>query len=257
MKKTTLIASGVIALATMILWAPPSEAYSTYSEFKIDGPRGTEPVGNCKTCHGDFQATNAENGNISRQDEYVSATDGKVWNEVYTGLRPGSEPEEEIGLHNIHRHIMVDSPNPRGVGPSKCDTCHLDSGRYPVVLNYSASAWFGNTGCVGCHGRLEDEASGDGLGAGLRQHHTNAGVPVCKTCHADADPANYTPVGENVLPPNYFTPDDNFPNKPTDPCNQRRDEDYAGGSKGLDNDGDGRYDMGDSDCTPVAGRGRR
>ena len=87
-----------------------------------------------------------------------------------------------------------------------------------------------------------------GLGAGLRQHHTNAGVTECKTCHADADPVNYTPVGEDVLPPYYFTPDPEFPNKPTDPCNQKGEEDYAGGPKGLDNDGDGSYDMSDFDC---------
>lgn len=250
MKKTTLVASGVIALATMILWAPPSEAYSTYSEFKIFGARGvSEPVGNCKTCHGDFQATNEEDSNPSQRDEYVSAGDGKVWNEVYAEWDE-TEPDDEIGLHDVHRHVMLDK-----LSRSKCDTCHLSTGRYPVVLNFSATTFLEPIGCVGCHGRQEDaDAGGEGLGAGLRQHHTNAGVPVCKTCHEDADPALFTPVGENVLPPNYFAPDPEFPNKPTDPCNQRRNEDYAGGPKGLDNDGDGSYDMADSDCTPVAGR---
>ncbi len=105
--------------------------------------------------------------------------------------------------------------------------------------------------CGGCHGRNEDAGNDPisaGLGAGLRQHHTNAGVTECKTCHSDADPANYTPVGENVLPPNYFTPDPEFPNQPTDPCNRHGQEDYAGGRDGLDNDGDGRYDKRDRDC---------
>jgi hypothetical protein len=55
-------------------------------------------------------------------------------------------------------------------------------------------------------------------------------------------------VGENVLPPYYFTPDAEFPNKPTDPCNQHGEEDYAGIREGLDNDGDGKYDQSDRDC---------
>jgi hypothetical protein len=90
--------------------------------------------------------------------------------------------------------------------------------------------------CAGCHGR-----PGEGS-AGLRQHHTNAGVHVCKTCHEDADPALFTPAGEDVLPSYYEVMNDVFVNKPTDPCSQGGDEDYAGGPKGLDNDGDGRYD---------------
>jgi len=255
MKKMALIASGVIALATMVLWAPPSEAYYMYSEGEIDGPRGEEPYGYCKTCHGNFLATNSDNSRVIRQDEYVSPTDGKVWDETYAEWDE-TEPDPEIGLHDVHRHIMLDK-----LSRSKCSVCHLESGRYPVVLNSSSSTFLEPIGCAGCHGRREDVgnpvAGSDmlsGLSAGLRQHHTNAGVPECKTCHADADPANYTPVGEDVLPPYYTVPNGEFPNKPTDPCNQNRDEDYAGGPRGLDNDGDGRYDMRDSDCTPVAGR---
>jgi len=136
---------------------------------------------------------------------------------------------------------------------SGCDTCHSGGVRYPVYLNWSATTHFEPIGCMGCHGRSEDAENGsasEGYGAGLRQHHTNAGVTECKTCHEDANPANYTPVGENVLPPFYFTPDDVFLNKPFDPCNWRRAEDYAGRSWGLDNDGDGRADRRDRDCRP-------
>jgi hypothetical protein len=179
------------------------------------------------------------------RDEYISNTDGKTWDEIYQEV-DADAPEEEIGLHDIHRHIMLDK-----LSRSRCDTCHLDSGRYPVLLNFSATTFLAPIGCVGCHGRQEDagnDSISGGLGAGLRQHHTNAGITECKTCHADADPANYTPVGEDVLPPNYFTPDPEFPNKPTDPCNQHGEEDYAGIRKGLDNDGDGRYDKKDRDC---------
>jgi len=182
------------------------------------------------------------------RDEYVSNTDGKLWDEIYQEVT-ADEPEEEIGLHDIHRHIMLDKLN-----RSRCDVCHLDRdavGWFPVVLNVSVTEDLEPISCMGCHGRHEDaghDSSSQGLGAGLRQHHTNTGITECKTCHADADPANYTPVGENVLPPYYFTPDPEFPNKPTDPCNQHGEEDYAGIRKGLDNDGDGKYDKSDRDC---------
>ena len=251
-----------IAVAAMIFLAMPVQAYPTYSEFKVTHPPGSErcdpedtdgceeAVGNCKTCHGHFRATNEDNETPYLRDVYVSPTDGEIWSEIYTSVEPGSELEEEIGLHDVHRHIMVDEDNPRGTLPSGCDVCHGDD-RYPVVLNFSNSDYLGNLGCVGCHGRAEDmghDTSSSGLGAGLRQHHTNAGVTECKSCHADADPALYTPVGENVLPPYYFTPDDEFVNKPTDPCSLGGEEDYAGGWQGLDNDGDGAYDIFDSDC---------
>ena len=229
MKKMILIAPGVIALMTLAFWAPMLDAYPTYSQGKVTNPAGDEePFGNCKTCHGDF-----------RDPDYISLTDGKLWSEIYTEVTE-TEPVEELGLHNIHRHIMLDK-----LSRSRCNVCHIESGRYPVILNSSATTDFEPISCVGCHGREEDSVA---TAAGLRQHHTNARIKECMTCHADANPVNYTPVGENVLPPYYFTPDPEFPNKPTDPCNQHGEEDYAGIRKGLDNDGDGKYDMSDRDC---------
>ena len=106
-------------------------------------------------------------------------------------------------------------------------------------------------GCVGCHGRTEDaghDTVSAGLGAGLRQHHTNAGISICAGCHTDADRKNYKPVGEDVFPPYYAAGGDVFVNLPADPCNRDGEEDYAGGPNGLDNDGDGKYDVRDSDC---------
>jgi hypothetical protein len=90
------------------------------------------------------------------------------------------------------------------------------------------------------------------LGAGLRQHHFNAGETVCANCHADADPLDYTPVGENVLPDYYANPGTNHPAMPTSPC-LWGEEDFAGGAGGLDNDGDGVYAANDTDCnlTPI------
>jgi hypothetical protein len=268
MRIRSLLASCVIALAIVALSAPTSEAYPTYSQGKITHPPGSdrcrppdpgdpdegcqEAFGNCKACHGHFRATDENNSTPFLRDEYISNTDGKTWREVYTEVTE-TEPVLEVGLHDVHRHIILDK-----LSRSRCDVCHQDRntvGRYPVLIAHSASSQLEPISCMGCHGREEDEGNDNishGLGAGLRQHHTNAGITECKTCHSDADPANYTPVGENVLPPYYFTPDPEFPNKPTDPCNQRRAEDYAGGPKGLDNDGDGKYDMGDRDCN--AGR---
>jgi hypothetical protein len=235
-----------LAPAIVLLWAPISEAYPTYSREKVTNPAGDqEAVGYCKDCHGHFRATNEENNTPYLRDEYVSPTDGKTWSTLYTEVDE-TEPSLEVGLHDIHRHVMLDK-----LSSSRCDTCHSQGGRYPVYLDSSATTFLAPISCMGCHGRYEDAGHdniSEGYGAGLRQHHTKAGVYTCKTCHADADPANYTPVGENVLPPDYFSPDPEFPNKPTDPCNQHGEEDYAGIRQGLDNDGDGKYDMRDPDC---------
>ncbi len=169
---------------------------------------------NCRACHGDFRASS-----------YISRTDGQPW--------PAG------GLHNGHRFGMLGGD---------CNTCHQQSGNFPVILNFSAG---GNglepIACVGCHGRNEDATGIGDRGAGLRQHHFSAGVSVCADCHADADPAAFTSVAESVPPPYYFTPDANHPNKPTDACDGNGTESFVG-AFGLDNDGDNLFDANDSDC---------
>jgi len=257
--------AGVGALAAMTFSPPPAEAWDTYSAYEVSHPPGDprcretdeegceEPVGNCQTCHGQFRATNEENSRPYLRDEYFSLADGKPWSVLYKEAE-ADEAEEEIGLHDIHRHVIVDEKGDE----RRCNVCHSE-GYYPVYLSSSTgTASLEGISCAGCHGRAEDDGQevegsiwGAGYAAGLRQHHTNAGVNVCKTCHADADPARYTPVGEDVLPPYYLVSNDVFVNKPTDPCNQRGDENYAAGPKGLDNDGDGKYDKSDLDCQPV------
>jgi len=116
---------------------------------------------------------------------------------------------------------------------------------------------------VGCHGRAEDNVAGNpevgagrsGYGAGLRQHHQNAGATVCANCHLDANPASYTTVGENVLPPYYANPGSGHPAMPTQSCNGNGSENFAGATQGLDNDGDDLYDTNDTNCaTPVEER---
>jgi hypothetical protein len=77
-------------------------------------------------------------------------------------------------------------------------------------------------------------------------------VQSCLNCHLDADPANYTPVNESVLPPYYANPGTNHPAMATDPCTPAGGEDFAGIAEGLDNNGDDLYDLNDSGCiTPV------
>ncbi|KKK94281.1 hypothetical protein LCGC14_2684430, partial [marine sediment metagenome] len=73
----------------------------------------------------------------------------------------------------------------------------------------------------------------EGLGAGLRQHHVNAGISSCSGCHTDADPANYTPVGEDVFPPFYGVVANLTVDDPA--------------TDNLDNDGDLLYDAADPD----------
>jgi len=134
-----------------------------------------------------------------------------------------------------------------------CNLCHTSSdNRNPYIGFSDGTADNPGLGCVGCHGRVEDEGHDSisaGRGAGLRQHHTNAGVSSCSLCHSDANPANYTPVGEHVFPPYYGTNDTNA----DEPCNPVRqagiNENWtAGDFIGLDNDGDGLYDTADPDC---------
>jgi hypothetical protein len=136
-----------------------------------------------------------------------------------------------------------------------CDTCHSSGPRSPVFLSSSVGGdGYPALSCTGCHGRTEDGTGTGtiGYGAGLRQHHFNAGESICVNCHTDADPANKTVVGEDVPPPYYPIPGAHV-DAPTDPCNPNLvEEHYAASTLGLDNDGDLVYDMADSDCSGVA-----
>jgi hypothetical protein len=142
---------------------------------------------------------------------------------------------------------------------SQCGVCHGASLFDPVALNSSNGPNGFTISCIGCHGR--DEGGEVGVdGAGLREHHRDAGISTCAntSCHAN-DPAPPL-VGEDVLPPYYDL--DLAVVSLTDPCNPGgMGEDYAGGgssgvgnSVGLDNDGDGLYDEDDVvDCPEPAG----
>jgi hypothetical protein len=157
------------------------------------------------------------------------------------------------------------APNPSDAG--RCNICHLGTSKTPVHLNESnGTPGYDPISCIGCHGRAADRgttadcvdatSSGPcGDGAGLRQHHQNSGITVCGNCHSDALPANFTPAGEHIQPPYYFTPDSAHPLKPTNACNPNDEENFEASSEGLDNDGDLLYDLADPDClttTPTA-----
>lgn len=178
---------------------------------------------NCRACHGDFPA-----------GSYIS---------------PGPEGDWGVNLHNLHRNTMLGGD---------CQTCHTAPSRFPVILNSSdGGSGLATIGCVGCHGRAEDNVAANpdvpgktGYGAGLRQHHTWAGELVCMGCHQDADPANYTPASETIQPPYYGSPFHTA--MPTDACNPAGGEDFAGNADGLDNDGNGQWDFSDVNClSPV------
>lgn len=186
---------------------------TAYTQYSLNGENTY-----CARCHGDY-----------RSNVYISPSDNQLWG----------------NLHNIHRTTMLSGD---------CDACHVAADRFPTYLDVSAGGeGLDPIGCMGCHGRTEDNVAGNpsfpnGLGAGLRQHHTNAGVNDCVDCHDDANPANYTPVGEEVLPPYYADSGTGHPNIPTGPCNDDGSENFAGAATGLDNDGDQLYDTGDPGC---------
>ncbi|MGD0947538.1 MAG: hypothetical protein ABSA52_08915 [Candidatus Binatia bacterium] len=196
-----------VAVLVLVIWAVRSEAYQTYSKNR--------DATNCQACHGDFRAP-----------DYISLHNETPWN---------------IDLMSGHYDMVS----------SECFACHQLTGFFPVSTDTSAGAGgLSPMGCVGCHGREQDAGHDNvsaGRGAGLRQHHFRAGVTLCADCHTDANPANYLPVGENIPPFNYFTPDAAHPNKPTDPCNANGSESKFG-PVGLDNDGNGLYDLADPAC---------
>ena len=136
-----------------------------------------------------------------------------------------------------------------------CLLCHTSIGDTPLMGSSGGTANNAGVGCVGCHGREEDagnDSESEGRGAGLRQHHTNASVSSCSGCHSDANPANYTPVGENVMPQYYGTADTNA----AEACNlvetpQTNENWTVGDFVGLDNNGDGLYDGDDTACGPA------
>jgi len=221
MSRTTLLSLFIVPLVgALAIAAGIAGAYEQYSLNK--------DATYCRACHGDFRAA-----------PYVSLSDGMDWGQ---------------SLMDLHSTDMLNGD---------CTTCHGSGPRFPVLTDSSAGGiGLDPISCTGCHGRLEDGIGGTtlGAGAGLRQHHYNAGEFICLDCHDDADPSAYTPVAEDVLPPYYADPkgsDTDHPAIPSDPCNPAVDgypENYAGSTEGLDNDGNGLYDEADTIPCPEPGQ---
>jgi hypothetical protein len=136
-----------------------------------------------------------------------------------------------------------------------------------VNLSSSAVAMDGVNfvSCMGCHGRLEDAnnlGDGPGWGAGLRQHHNDAGAPAdseglfCVDCHGDSDPANFEVAGEDIMPAWYDSTTNDIVDLLLDTCNVNLEEEFSGdpAALGLDNDGDGLYDEADVIDCPEPGQ---
>ncbi len=170
------------------------------------------------------------------------------------GAFTGSVSPKDSVFPNDSKHEMHRSS---GNMDTTCDLCHTNGdNRNPFIGSSNGTKDNIGVGCVGCHGREEDAgndtgfAASPGRGAGLRQHHSNRDVTACSGCHSDANPINYTPVGEEVKPQYYGTVD----TKANLSCNPVQDsgtnENWTiGDFEGLDNDGDLAYDaVADSDC---------
>jgi hypothetical protein len=184
---------------------------------------------------------------VSNSDAYKRYNDGcQTCHGRFTDGQHGNSTLE------MHRNPYVMSTD--------CKLCHKSGNKKnPYIGTSEGTSDIPGQGCVGCHGREEDAghdgggtANSPGLGAGLRQHHWNIGATLCADCHSDADPANYTPVGEHVKPAYYGSVDTNSNN----PCNQIAQHDLNENWDnvnliGLDNDGDGLYDIDDPDCDGV------
>ena len=180
-------------------------------------------------------------------DDYAGGCDNchlGFLNSPYTSLSDQSNWGDS--LHNVHQSMVSDD----------CNVCHTGNpGDTNVFLESSTGGNGGMAplGCVGCHGRDEDNGNATSTGtsqrgAGLRQHH--AGEASCTGCHDDQ--SGYTPVGENILPNYYANPGTGHPAIPPDSCNPSGGENFAGTALGLDNDGNDIYDTSDSNCGVVA-----
>jgi len=131
-------------------------------------------------------------------------------------------------------------------GGSNCGVCHTGNVNDPVMIGSSdGGGGLAPLGCLGCHGRDEPGIGVDG--AGLRKKH---GGTCVTACHG-GDPA--TPINELQSPPYYIDPGTRTL-IPSHPCNLpgQANAESVYGSWGLDNDGNGLYDVTeDASCLPL------
>jgi hypothetical protein len=132
-----------------------------------------------------------------------------------------------------NKHVMHRSNSYMG---ADCNLCHTSGdGNDPFIGSSDGTNDNPGLGCTGCHAAF-----------GLRAHHAVSSI-TCSGCHPN-DPA---PLPENTVPVYYGTADVDA--AIVDPCNlsglTNTDENWTiGDLVGLDNDGDGLYDVDDPDC---------
>jgi len=118
---------------------------------------------------------------------------------------------------------------------TECALCHRsDDNNNPFMSSSDGTAANAGLGCNGCHEPF-----------GLRRHHVNSGTGICTDCHS-SDP---TPPGESVRPAYYGTVDTQAANSCNPTAQTNVNENWTiNCCLGLDNDGDGLYDLADPDC---------
>jgi hypothetical protein len=208
--RVVVLAGAAGAAIALAIGTPDARAFPTYSGWY---------GGECRTCHGDFTAS-----------IYQPPSGDQEWTDLFGAG----------ALHGNHWTKLF-------VLGSFCEVCHLGPPGQAVVRMSESGDPDYPLSCIGCHGRAEHDAGGVETGAGLRRHHWNGGVP-CTPCHADSEPAfGFTPVGEQVFPPNYLA----LGMVPSIAAL----ENFAGSPLGLDNDGDYLYDEADPDSLRRCGLG--
>jgi hypothetical protein len=167
----------------------------------------------CVSCHGDFNGPSSPTGAVFPYDS---------------------------------KHLMHRASSEMN---TSCDMCHYAGDDLNPDLNFSDDDGFGGGpgyGCAGCHARDYGGEFGV-IAAGLRAKHRAVSISCGdSSCHSN-DP---DPLPENVPPPYYGS----FETRAWDPCNRLLDlwgENFSIEQttiRGLDNDGDGLYDLDDPDC---------
>jgi hypothetical protein len=195
---------------------------------------------------------------VHHADAYTRYNDGCT--NCHGAFTSGTSPKGS----NSGNNNKMDMHTSKDYMGNNCNLCHSSGPKSnPYIGASRGTSENPGLGCTGCHGREEDagnDSVSPGRGAGLRQHHWNAdrvidtangpvSTRVCEDCHSDSNPANYTPVGEHVMPVYYGTGDTNV----DEPCNPVAQANInqnwtVGDFIGLDDDGDGLYDLNDPDC---------
>jgi hypothetical protein len=202
----------IVAALGFALLATQAIGYDRYKDAN------ETPGSNCSACHGDFNGPTSPMGTSF----------------------PG---DDKHSMHNGSQNMNAE-----------CNLCHTSGdGRNPFLGSSDGTPDSPGLGCAGCHGREADAGNDNisaGRGAGLRQHHSIAGVATCAACHLDANPANYTPVPENMTPPYYgVAADSNVDLACNGIATAKTNENWSVGDfLGSDNDGDGVYDSAETDC---------